>query len=503
MATPHPATAAHPVRRIPLALAAGLAVVTWFESGEGTYTQASVAGWVVAMAAWCWAWWPETHGARRPVRTAAREVVRAGRRARAHPRRRRSRLASSSASTSSTRFRPTRPAITPRSSWTCTTSRGVRGLSFSHDNTGREPAQFYFSYLLIALGFKSLSFGMLKWGTAPVGTLAIPAVFLFADEVAGRVAGVAAAALYAVSAWPVETARAGLRFPYAQLGAALALWLAFRYLRTRDRRDALACGIAVAFGLHGYTAFKIVLFVIGGLLVLEWLMGRQAGETWRRPGGGGLIAGTALVASIPLARYAGLDHPDLVSYRASTRVDGGLGDPDELGGAARGKRLERRAGVQLARRLRRANAVTYAPLLDALTRAALLAGVVLLVHELVTRRTFRSAALLLAGPALMLSSARASPIRRRTRPSTGSGLRRRSCSWSRHYRWPTSGTPYASPGRRGAPSPERAPPRPPRCSPASHSRSSSRRARTTRPTSTRSRRSTAPASRTLARSPLR
>jgi hypothetical protein len=281
--------------------------------------------------------------------------------------------------------------------------QGARPVFFPR-NTGREPAQFYFSYLLIAIGFKSLSFGMLKWGTALVGTLAIPAVFLFADEVAGRVAGLAAAALYAVSAWPVETARAGLRFPYAQLATALALWLLFRYLRTRDRRDALACGIAVAFGLHGYTAFRIVPLVIGGLLVLAWLMGRRAGETWRLPaGGGGLIAGTALIACIPLGRYA-LEHPDLVSYRASSRLDGGrglAGSAEQLG--------ENVWNALLAFNWRGdsgwVNAVHYAPLLDTVTAAALLAGVVLLVHELLTRRSFRAAALLLAAPALMLSSA--------------------------------------------------------------------------------------------------
>jgi hypothetical protein len=80
---------------------------------------------------------------------------------------------------------------------------GERRPVFFTRNTGREPAQFYVTYALMkGLGL-SLSFETLKIGTALVGVLAIPAVFLFASEVAGRITGLFAATLFAIATWPI------------------------------------------------------------------------------------------------------------------------------------------------------------------------------------------------------------------------------------------------------------------------------------------------------------
>jgi hypothetical protein len=278
------------------------------------------------------------------------------------------------------------------------------GPVFFIRNTGREPAQFYVTYALMkGLGL-SLSFETLKIGTALIGVLAIPAVFLFASEVAGRVTGLFAATLFAIGTWPIGMARSGLRFGYTPLAAAFALWFLFRYMRRRDRRDALACGVAIGLGLHGYTSFRVVPILVLLLVGLSSLYLRKAwrDRLWTVVADAGLILATAVVACVPLARYT-IEHADSVFFRARTRVVDSASWPDVLGTF-----VENTWNALLAFNWRGdgawVNAVPFAPLLDVVTGAALLACLAIVGYELVSHRSLTAAAIVVAAPILMLPS---------------------------------------------------------------------------------------------------
>lgn len=179
---------------------------------------------------------------------------------------------------------------------------------FFERNTGREPAQFYLTAGLIGTLDWPTNFTTLKMGTALIGTMAIPFVYLLAAELAGRTVGLLAAALFAIGTWPVEISRAGLRFPYALIATAAVLWLLLRWTRTRDRRDALLCGLSIGVGLYGYSPFRIVVLVV--CLGLAFVAS-QRGAARRRVIGDGLLMGsTAGIVFVPLGRYA-LEHRDM------------------------------------------------------------------------------------------------------------------------------------------------------------------------------------------------
>jgi hypothetical protein len=177
-------------------------------------------------------------------------------------------------------------------------------------NTGREPAQFYV-YVAMIRGLQlPMSFDTMKLGTSAMDVLAIPAIYLLAQELGGPVVGRAGAAAYAWSSWPVGIARAGLRFPYAPLPAALALWLLFRYVRRGDRRDALGLGLVLGAGLYGYSPFRVVplvvpiAFGVAGLLDQRWSRLRS-----RLLVDGALVIVTAVLVFIPLGHFM-LDRPE-------------------------------------------------------------------------------------------------------------------------------------------------------------------------------------------------
>jgi hypothetical protein len=377
------------VRPLPLVLSVGLAVATWFTTNGGVYTLANVAAWLAALATWLWAWWPvrtisETRARLWWVPLLAVVVLGAF-------------------------FRFYHLASVPGDPTSDQAEKlldisdidhGQHSIFFAR-NAGREPAQFYFTYFLMKVFGLSLSFETLKIGTAFVGVVAIAAVFLFASEVAGRLVGLVAATLFAVSKWPIATARIGLRFPYAPLATALALWLLFRYLRQGDRRDALACGLAVGLGLHGYTPFRVVPLLVLFLLALAVLRVRSEAVLRRTiAADGALLFGGALLACLPLLHYA-VRYWDAFSYRAATRTET-QGFADTVATIA-----ENTLNGLLAFNWRgdRAWVVSLPldPLLDVVTAGALLAGLVLVCHR-AARRDFVSAALLVSGLVLLLPS---------------------------------------------------------------------------------------------------
>jgi hypothetical protein len=121
-----------------------------------------------------------------------------------------------------------------------------------------------------------------------------------------------------------------------------------------------------------------------------------------------LIGVTAGVVFIPLGRYA-LEHPDMFWYRATSRMtedsdSGALAALfDNLSVFARNN-LNVALGFNWRGDSTFVNAVSYAPILDQVTGALLIAGMVIMVVQVVRQRDLRALFVLTAIPILLLSS---------------------------------------------------------------------------------------------------
>lgn len=195
---------------------------------------------------------------------------------------------------------------------------------FFERNTGREPWQFYWTVALIHLFDLRPDFMALKLGTALIGWLMLPAIFILGREVLGTRAALLATCFAAVASWGVITARFGLRYPLAPCAVAWTLALLVRGLRRESRNSLLAAGLWAGIGLQGYTAYRFML-VAGPLILalwLAWLLLRGQRYAARRALVSALLAGLlALLTTLPLLRY-GFERPDQLFYRAATRLTG-------------------------------------------------------------------------------------------------------------------------------------------------------------------------------------
>jgi 4-amino-4-deoxy-L-arabinose transferase-like glycosyltransferase len=193
---------------------------------------------------------------------------------------------------------------------------------FFQRNTGREAIQFYLTAAIIQLLGTGISFISLKLGTALLGVLTLPYIYLLGREVGGKWVGVIALTMAAIGYWPNVISRVGLRFPLYPVFLAPALYYLIRGLRYQHRNDFIWSGIALGLGLNGYTPYRIVPFVLV-ILVLLYLAHRQAqGKRQSALVGLVIIAVVSLILFLPLLRFA-LESPVNMQYfdmRALSRL---------------------------------------------------------------------------------------------------------------------------------------------------------------------------------------
>ncbi|MEO8356419.1 MAG: glycosyltransferase family 39 protein [Chloroflexota bacterium] len=197
-------------------------------------------------------------------------------------------------------------------------SQGKTSIFFIR-NTGREAFQMYWTLLVAKVFGTGLSFFSLKLGTAILGFLTLPFIYLLGKEIGGRRVGLFAFILTGIGYWPNVISRVGLRFPLYPLFVAPTLFFLIRGLRTRNRNDFLLSGLFLGLGLHGYSPFRIVPFVVVAAFVLYWL--HEQSKTARRDAAIWLLllAFTSLFVFVPLLRYW-IDNPAEFAYRAVSRL---------------------------------------------------------------------------------------------------------------------------------------------------------------------------------------
>ncbi|MFH1905842.1 MAG: glycosyltransferase family 39 protein, partial [Chloroflexota bacterium] len=271
-------------------------------------------------------------------------------------------------------------------------------------NTGREGLQMYLTAAVAALFGSGLSFLSLKIGTVLAGLGILPYMYLLGKEIANRRVGLLAMLFAGIAYWPNVISRAGLRFPLYPLFVAPTLYYLLRGIRSGNRNDFILSGLFLGLGLHGYSPFRIVPFLILIAIGLYWLhtrskVARRQAIIWLS-----ILALTALLVFLPLLRYA-LENPAGFSHRAFSR----LGTIEAPLPDAEWKIFF----SNLWNALRMFNwddgqiwvvSVTGRPALDVVSGALFVIGIILLLVRYVRQRHWLDLFLLLSIPLLLLPS---------------------------------------------------------------------------------------------------
>ena len=282
-------------------------------------------------------------------------------------------------------------------------SQGQYKVFFTR-NTGREAFQMYWTLLIANVFGTGLSFLSLKLGTAILGFLTLPFMYLLGKEIGGPRVGLFAFLLAGIGYWPNLISRIGLRFPLYPLFAAPVLFFLIRGLRTRNRNDFLLSGLFLGIGLHGYSPMRIVPFVVIAAFVLYWLHSQSTGARKELSVWLVMLAMVSAFVFLPLLRYW-LDDPVVFGFRAFTRL-GSVEQP--LPGPAYEIFL---SNVFNALRMFNyddgeiwVHSVTHRPALDIISAALFLLGVVLVLVRYIRHRHWLDLFLLVSIPLLLMPS---------------------------------------------------------------------------------------------------
>lgn len=272
-------------------------------------------------------------------------------------------------------------------------------------NTGREALQMYWTLLVASVFNTGFSFLSLKLGTALLGVFTLPYIYMLGKEYGNERVGLFALFLFGIAYWPNVISRIGLRFPLYPLFVAPTLLYLTRGLRTRNRNDFLLAGFFLGLGLHGYSPFRIVPFLVVIAFVLFMLHDRSEAELRQQPVWWFvLVVVTSLFVFLPLLRYW-LAHPDEFGYRAMSRlgsVETALPGPAWqifLSNLYKGLLMFNWDDGEIW-----VNSMPHRPALDLVTGALFVLGLILLVVRYVRGRDWRDLLLLVSIPVLILPS---------------------------------------------------------------------------------------------------
>ncbi len=282
-------------------------------------------------------------------------------------------------------------------------SQGQTHIFFPR-NTGREAIQMYLTLVVSWIFGTGLSFLSLKIGTVIAGLVTLPYMYLLGKELGGKRLGLLALFFAGIAYWPNVISRVGLRFPLYPLFVAPTLYYLIRGLRTRNRNDFILAGLFLGFGLHGYSPFRIVPFVVVIAVGLYILHAQSRGTRKQALAWLGVVALVSFIVFLPLARYW-VDNPTAFGIRAFSRV---TGSETPLPGPAWQIFLSNTWNA-----LKMFNwddgqiwvhSVTYRPALDVVSAALFIIGIFLLLVRYIRQRHWLDLFLLLSVPLLQLPS---------------------------------------------------------------------------------------------------
>ena len=185
--------------------------------------------------------------------------------------------------------------------------RGTTPIFFEANN-GREPLFIYLVAGAVALlGRAPVAIRIVA---AALGTLTVPAVYLFFRTLYNRKVALLGAAILAITVWPIQLSRIGFRAVALPLLTALALWQLWAGVRSgKAWRFALA-GALYGLSFYTYLAARFTPLPLGICLIV-WAIRRRGRIPWRNLV---VFAAVAVVVLAPLAGYVAT-HWDAFSAR--------------------------------------------------------------------------------------------------------------------------------------------------------------------------------------------
>lgn len=271
-------------------------------------------------------------------------------------------------------------------------------------NAGREPIQFYLTAFLVKVVGMDLNFTTLKFGMALAFLLSLVYVYRLGKEVGNRWTGLFSMLLLGMAAWTNILARVGMRLVLTPVFVAPVLFYLLRGLRTQRRNDLILAGALLGLGLMGYSAFRIMPFVVV-LCVLIYLVRLKNQAAFSRIlADFGILVLFAVITALPLLRFA-LQYPDLIGMRTLTRM---TGVEQPINGPVFMVFMKNLWNAIVMPFWRDGNtwviSVTERPALDLVSAVLYLLGTVLLIFSWVKHRDWQYLFLLHSIPVLMLPS---------------------------------------------------------------------------------------------------
>lgn len=188
--------------------------------------------------------------------------------------------------------------------------RGKLAIFFPANN-GREPIFIYLVALSIALFGATAMAGRLV--AATIGTLATIPTYLLGRAWFGRLVGLLAAFLWAITFWSVHLGRIGMRVGLLPPALALAFWAGTRAYRDGRAGSWFVAGLLYGLTFYTYLAARVTPLLMALLVAYLLLTGRRK-PLWS----GGRVLWAVLAAAlvlVPLGVIA-LRDPALVLGRA-------------------------------------------------------------------------------------------------------------------------------------------------------------------------------------------
>jgi hypothetical protein len=271
-------------------------------------------------------------------------------------------------------------------------------------NTGREALQFYLTAAIIKILNTGISFISLKLGTAFLGFLTLPFIYLLGKQLFNKWAGVLASLFAGIAYWPNVISRVGLRFPLYPLFTAITLYFLIKGLQEKRHNMLLFAGLFIGLGLHGYSPIRIVPILVAIIFLIYFSSEKTRTNRIFAMNGFILMAISALIVFLPLFRYV-LENLNNFNYRALSRLTS-MENP--INGSVLVIFLTNlwkslimvfyKNGVVWV------NSIPDRPALDVVSSVFFLYGLIILIRRYGKTKTWQDLSLIISIPILMLPS---------------------------------------------------------------------------------------------------
>jgi hypothetical protein len=271
-------------------------------------------------------------------------------------------------------------------------------------NTGREALQFYLTAAIIKILNTGISFISLKLGTAFLGFLTLPFIYLLGKQLFNKWAGVLASLFAGIAYWPNVISRVGLRFPLYPLFTAITLYFLIKGLQEKRHNMLLFAGLFIGLGLHGYSPIRIVPILVAIIFLIYFSSEKTRTNRIFAMNGFILMAISALIVFLPLFRYV-LENLNNFNYRALSRLTS-MENP--MNGSVLVIFLTNlwkslimvfyKNGVVWV------NSIPDRPALDVVSSVFFLYGLIILIRRYGKTKTWQDLSLIISIPILMLPS---------------------------------------------------------------------------------------------------